>query len=120
MKTKHLFPAGLAGALRANHASFVSPALMSWQMSGELLAMVILGSAGSLIGPVLGAAIYLVFAQMLSDYTEHWMLFFGPLLVLRVLLVRDGLWGAVVRLAKAGEAPAPPLDWGAETASGAE
>jgi len=108
--------AGLAGALMANHASFVSPALMSWQMSGELLAMVILGSAGTLIGPVFGAAIYLVFAQMLSDYTEHWMLFFGPLLVLRVLLVKDGLWGSLVRLANAGEAPAPPLDWGPEAA----
>ncbi len=112
--------AGLAGALMANHASFVSPALMSWQMSGELLAMVILGSAGTLVGPVFGAAIYLVFAQMLSDYTEHWMLFFGPLLVLRVLLVKDGLWGALVRLTKAGEAPAPPLDWSAEAAGGDE
>jgi len=108
--------AGLAGALMANHASFVSPALMSWQMSGELLAMVILGSAGTLIGPVFGAAIYLVFAQMLSDYTEHWMLFFGPLLVLRVLLVKDGLWGSLVRFAKAGEPAAPPLDWGSEAA----
>jgi branched-chain amino acid transport system permease protein len=109
--------AGLAGALMANHASFVSPALMSWQMSGELLAMVILGSAGTLVGPVFGAAIYLVFAQMLSDYTQHWMLFFGPLLVLRVLLVKDGLWGSLVRLMKAGEAPAdPPLDWGPEAA----
>ncbi len=112
--------AGLAGALMANHASFVSPALMSWQMSGELLAMVILGSAGTLVGPVFGAAIYLVFAQALSDYTEHWMLFFGPLLVLRVLLVKDGLWGTLVRLARAGEAAAPPLDGSAETAVGGD
>lgn len=103
--------AGLAGALMANHTSFVSPALMSWQMSGELLAMVILGSAGTLIGPVFGAAIYLVFAELLSDYTEHWMLFFGPLLVIRVLLIQDGLWGMLVRLAKAGETPAPTLEW---------
>ncbi len=103
--------AGLAGALMANHASFVSPALMSWQMSGELLAMVILGSAGTLVGPIFGAAIYLVFAELLSDYTEHWMLFFGPLLVVRVLFIRDGLWGVLVRLTRAGEAPAPALDW---------
>jgi branched-chain amino acid transport system permease protein len=105
---------GLAGALMANHGSFVSPALMSWQMSGELLAMVILGSAGTLIGPVFGAAIYLVFAQMLSDYTDHWMLFFGPLLVIRVLFIRDGLWGVLVRRLGAQDVPAPRLDWTAE------
>lgn len=112
--------AGLAGALMANHASFVSPALMSWQMSGELLAMVILGSAGTLVGPVSGAAIYLVFAEVLSDYTEHWMLFFGPLLVVRVLFVKDGLWGTLVRLAKAGETPPPALDWAGPAAAAPE
>ena len=88
--------AGLAGALMANHAKFVSPATMSWQLSGELLAMVILGSANSLIGPILGAAFFLAFRDVLSDYTEHWMLFFGPLLVARVLLVKDGIWGMLV------------------------
>lgn len=102
--------AGLAGALMANHQSFVSPEIMSWQMSGEFLAMVILGSPGTLIGPVFGAAIYLVFAQILSNYTEHWMLYFGPLLVIRVLFVREGLWGMLVRATGAQEraAAAPP------------
>jgi branched-chain amino acid transport system permease protein len=70
---------------------------MSWQLSGELLAMVILGSANSLIGPILGAAFFLAFRDVLSDFTEHWMLFFGPLLVARVLLVKDGIWGMLVR-----------------------
>ena len=55
--------------------------------------MVILGSPGTLIGPIFGAAIYLVFQQVLSDYTDHWMLFFGPLLVARVLFVKEGVWG---------------------------
>src|SRR5438132_2425663 len=89
--------AGLAGALMANHAKFVNPSVLSWQLSGELLAMVILGSASSLIGPILGAAFFLAFRDVLSDYTEHWMLFFGPLLVARVLLLRDGIWGMLVR-----------------------
>ena len=89
--------AGLAGALMANHAKFVNPSVLSWQLSGELLAMVILGSANSLIGPILGAAFFLAFRDVLSDYTEHWMLFFGPLLVARVLLMRDGLWGMLLR-----------------------
>ncbi len=100
--------AGLAGALMANHAKFVNPAVLSWQLSGEILAMVILGSAGSLIGPVIGAAFFLAFRDVLSDYTEHWMLFFGPLLVARVLLLRDGIWGMLLRATGAGEVPKEP------------
>jgi branched-chain amino acid transport system permease protein len=101
--------AGLAGALMANHAKFVSPASLSWQLSGELLAMVILGSANSLIGPILGAAFFLAFRDVLSDFTEHWMLFFGPLLVARILLVKDGIWGMMLRATGgAADAPAEP------------
>jgi branched-chain amino acid transport system permease protein len=104
--------AGLAGALMANHTKFVSPATLSWQLSGELLAMVILGSANSLIGPVLGAAFFLAFRDVLSDFTEHWMLFFGPLLVARVLLVKDGIWGMLLRATGAQDnAHAPKLDF---------
>jgi branched-chain amino acid transport system permease protein len=111
--------AGLAGALMANHAKFVSPATLSWQLSGELLAMVILGSANSLIGPVLGAAFFLAFRDVLSDFTEHWMLFFGPLLVMRVLLVRDGIWGMLVRATGADDKPAEPKVDFPETATSA-
>jgi branched-chain amino acid transport system permease protein len=100
--------AGLAGALMANHAKFVSPATMSWQLSGELLAMVILGSANSLIGPILGAAFFLTFRDVLSDFTEHWMLFFGPLLVARVLLVKDGIWGMLLWAAGVADRPDEP------------
>jgi branched-chain amino acid transport system permease protein len=100
--------AGLAGALMASHAKFVNPAVMSWQLSGELLAMVILGSANSLIGPILGAAFFLAFRDVLSDYTEHWMVFFGPLLVARVLLMKDGIWGMLMRAAGARETLAEP------------
>jgi branched-chain amino acid transport system permease protein len=100
--------AGLAGALMANHAKFVNPAVLSWQLSGELLAMVILGSANSLIGPILGAAFFLAFRDELSDYTEHWMLYFGPLLIVRVLLMRDGIWGMLLRATGAGQAPTEP------------
>src|SRR5947209_5210564 len=100
--------AGLAGALMANHVKFVNPSVLSWQLSGELLAMVILGSASSLIGPILGAAFFLAFRDVLSDYTEHWMLFFGPLLVARVLLLQDGIWGMLVHAAGSREAPREP------------
>jgi branched-chain amino acid transport system permease protein len=103
--------AGLAGALFASHARFVNPNALSWQFSGELLAMVILGSANSLIGPVIGAAFFLIFREILADYTPHWMLFFGPLLVARVLLMKDGLWGLLERAVGAQDKRAsPPVD----------
>jgi branched-chain amino acid transport system permease protein len=98
--------AGLAGALIANYTSQVSTGLLSWQESGNFLAMVILGSAGTIIGPVFGAGIFLFFQQWLSDFTDHWMLLFGPLLVLRVIFIREGLWGMLVRVAGAQEASA--------------
>jgi branched-chain amino acid transport system permease protein len=108
--------AGLAGALMTNHARFVSPAILNFQVSGQLLAMVILGSAGTLIGPVFGAAVYLVFQQVLSDYTDHWMIFFGPLLIARVLFVKEGVWGMLVNALHAHERPqarVAPSDRGA-------
>jgi branched-chain amino acid transport system permease protein len=89
--------AGLAGALIANHGTFVSPSHMTWQLSGDLLSIVILGSSATLIGPIFGATVFLVFSQVLSDITEHWMLFFGLLLVARVLFVKDGIWGLLLR-----------------------
>ena len=83
--------AGLAGALLANHTTHVSTELLSWQQSGNFLAMVILGSSGTLIGPVLGAAIFVFFQQIVSDWTQHWLLFFGLLIVVRILLAKGSL-----------------------------
>src|SRR5690606_16098535 len=80
--------AGLAGSLLANHTEFVSPASMSWQRSGELIAMVVLGGMGTLVGPVLGAVVYLGLEEILSHWLGHWRLVFGPLLVLVALYGR--------------------------------
>tara|TARA_R110002072_G_scaffold202352_1_gene360133 strand:+ start:40 stop:972 length:933 start_codon:yes stop_codon:yes gene_type:complete len=85
--------AGLAGALMANLNQYVAPpGMLTWEISGELLVMVIFGAAGTLMGPIVGAAVFLFFAEILSELTEHWMIVFGPILVLRVLLVKDGLY----------------------------
>ena len=87
--------AGLAGAVLANQAGFVSPDLLSWQRSGELIMMVILGGQGTLFGPVLGAFALLLLEEELSAVTEHWMLVLGPILLACVLCFRRGLWGQV-------------------------
>lgn len=85
--------AGLAGALVANLNLYVAPpGMLNWEVSGELLVMVIFGAAGTLMGPIVGAAVFLFFADILADLTEHWMILFGPILLLRVLLVKDGLY----------------------------
>ena len=88
--------AGLAGALLANHAEFVSPSYMSWQRSGDLIIMVVLGGMGTLHGAVLGAIAYLMLEEGLSHFTEHWRVIFGPLLILIVLYARGGL-GSLLR-----------------------
>ena len=85
--------AGLAGALIANQTEFVSPSFLDWQRSGEILVVVILGGMGTLYGPVAGALAFLLLEELLSQWTQHWMIVMGPLLVLVVLFARQGLWG---------------------------
>jgi branched-chain amino acid transport system permease protein len=86
---------GLAGALLANQTLFLSPAIMHWTRSGEIMVMVILGGMGTLFGPVLGAVAYLLLENVLSGLTAHWQAILGPLLVLLVLFSRGGILGAI-------------------------
>lgn len=83
--------AGLAGALLANHGSFVSPALMQWSQSGMLMVMVILGGFGHLYGGLMGAAAFLLLEEVLGHATEHWQLALGAVLLLVVLLAPKGI-----------------------------
>jgi len=91
---------GLAGALLANNTDFVSPAVMYWTRSGDLMVMVILGGMGSLFGPVIGAIVYLLLEEALSQVTEYWALIMGPLLLLIVLFGRGGIMGLLGRLSR--------------------
>lgn len=91
---------GLAGFLLANATEFVSPAYMSWQRSGELIIMVLLGGMGTLYGAIIGTAAYLLTEEWLSGVTEHWKVIFGPALVLIVVFARGGLIGAVAEVVR--------------------
>src|SRR2546423_6311659 len=84
---------GIAGALFANLTLFVSPSIMHWTRSGEILMMVILGGIGTLFGPVLGAAAYLLLESVLARWSEHWQAILGPFLILVVLFSKSGLLG---------------------------
>ncbi|CAN5158171.1 branched-chain amino acid ABC transporter permease [soil metagenome] len=85
--------AAVSGCLLANQAEFVSPAYATWQRSGDLIFVIVLGGIGSLHGAIIGAAVFSLLADLLSHYTEHWALIFGPILILVVLFARGGIGG---------------------------
>lgn len=84
---------GIAGFLQANLERFVSPDMMNWARSGELILMVVLGGTSTLFGPVAGAIVFLMLAEFLSTLTFHWHIFFGPFLLMVVLFARGGIMG---------------------------
>ncbi len=83
----------LAGALYADLNRFVSPSMLSWQMSGELIVLIILGGVGRLFGPVAGAALYVLLEYWLGGMTERWQFFLGLVLLGVVLFARGGVVG---------------------------
>ncbi|MGI9411328.1 MAG: branched-chain amino acid ABC transporter permease [Hyphomicrobiaceae bacterium] len=91
---------GYAGALLGNFTTFISPEMMDWTRSGELMFMVILGGTAFLFGPLLGAAVFLLLEEILSGWTIYWHLPFGIFLILAVLFMKGGLSGFLSRWVK--------------------
>jgi branched-chain amino acid transport system permease protein len=119
---------GFAGVLLANHTDFISPAMMHWTRSGDLIIMAVLGGMGSVLGPVVGAISLLVFEEVLPSVItavasvvsevlpvqvteimhrqfgpvtragEYWQIVMGPLLLLVVLFARGGIDGVLASL----------------------
>lgn len=83
--------AGLAGYLMANQTEFVSPAYMTWQNSGSLMFMVILGGMATLYGPVIGAIAIIGLENVLSSYFNHWPMVIGGIYLLAALFARGGI-----------------------------
>lgn len=96
---------GVAGMLLANHTAFASPSTLSWTVSGELIVMVVLGGLGSVFGPLIGALVFLGLEEVIKGFTEHWMVVFGPLIVLMTLLGHGGLAGLLERLGRPPRRP---------------
>ncbi|MFL5093568.1 MAG: branched-chain amino acid ABC transporter permease [Xanthobacteraceae bacterium] len=101
---------GLSGALLANHTDFVSPAMMYWTRSGDLIVMVVLGGMASSFGPLVGAVALLVLEEALSGITEYWQIILGPLLLLVVLFARRGIDGLLDAAAFPRVSPTKPLE----------
>ncbi|MEM7250392.1 MAG: branched-chain amino acid ABC transporter permease [Pseudomonadota bacterium] len=89
---------GIAGWLLGNFTNFISPEMMDWTRSGELIFMVVLGGTASVFGPVLGASTFILMEEWLSGITVYWQLIFGPFLIVVVLFVKGGLNGLLSRI----------------------
>ncbi len=85
--------AGLAGALLANHNLFISPSIMHWTQSVNLLIMVLVGGIGLRYGGVAGAVVMLVLEEALRLWTEYWHLPLGILLLCVLFGAPRGLAG---------------------------
>jgi branched-chain amino acid transport system permease protein len=91
---------GLAGALYSPFAGFANTDLLFWLFSGQVLIMVIVGGQGTLIGPILGAAFFMLLEHVLSLYTESWALFFGLIFIGFVMFAPNGILGLLTRRAR--------------------
>jgi branched-chain amino acid transport system permease protein len=87
--------AGLAGCLYVYYNRFVSPDYLHVARSAEVLLMVILGGAGTLIGPAIGAALIVLLENVISAYTERWLLLLGLIYVAVALFAPSGVIGLV-------------------------
>ena len=95
----------LAGILLANLTRFASPSYMSWTVSGDLVVMVVLGGIGTLMGPIVGAATWLLLEELLTSFRwplpwgmdamvrDHWPAVFGLLIIVVTLTLKQGLYG---------------------------
>jgi len=97
--------AGLAGGLYAIFNGFISADAVYWTASGDILIMTMLGGAGTLIGPALGAAIVLLMKNVVSSYSEHWLAIIGVTFIGCVMFFPGGLWGSLQKVRWRGMGP---------------
>ncbi|MGG7567819.1 branched-chain amino acid ABC transporter permease [Rhodovulum sp. DZ06] len=97
---------GVAGVLAAQHVMYISPELLMWTVSGEVLIVVILGGLGTLVGPLIGAVAFVLLKHEVSAYTAHWHIVIGALLIVTVLAGGKGMFGTAERLLTRRPAPA--------------
>jgi branched-chain amino acid transport system permease protein len=84
---------GLAGALYPGRAAYATPDLMHWSISGEFLIMVMIGGIGTLVGPIIGGAFFVVLQEKVSSYVQWYFMVIGLVLILIVLFMPKGLLG---------------------------
>ena len=91
------FFAGLAGALNAFHERVASPETLGWALSGDAVLYSTLGGTGTLLGPVLGAALVILARELLSDFFRSWLIFVGLIYIALVVFLPAGLYPLLFR-----------------------
>lgn len=98
----------VAGVLLANLTRYASPAYMQWIVSGDLIVMILFGGMNTLLGPVVGSAAIVMIEDLLSAFrlglpwgidaivSTHWMALLGALIIVVVLVLKQGLYGWLV------------------------
>ncbi|MGH7312357.1 MAG: branched-chain amino acid ABC transporter permease [Candidatus Rokuibacteriota bacterium] len=104
--------AGVAGALFALFSRYASAQYMFWTVSGEAVIWTIIGGTGTLLGPVVGAALLILIREELSIYWEHYLILVGALVILAVTFAPRGLVGTVKAWRATRRAASPPADRG--------
>ncbi|MBO9353982.1 branched-chain amino acid ABC transporter permease [Bordetella petrii] len=99
--------AGVGGALYALFNGYVSTDILHWHLSGDAMLMVILGGSGTLFGPAVGAALFLLMKNFLSSYNDYWAFWIGIAFIFCVMFMREGVWGFLVARLR-GKAPREP------------
>jgi branched-chain amino acid transport system permease protein len=89
------FYAGLAGALDTIFLGYVPLSTLFWLTSGTIVMMTILGGKGTLLGPLVGAGVFLFLQNTISVLTPRWELFVGAIFVAIILLFPAGIVGTI-------------------------
>jgi branched-chain amino acid transport system permease protein len=108
---------GVAGLLLTNLNAFASPSTLAWSVSGELIVIVVIGGLGTVFGPLMGALVFLGLEEILKGFTDHWMVIFGPLIVIVALLGKNGIMGLLQRFDSRAKQPAQRTTAATSTAS---
>ncbi|MFB4165854.1 branched-chain amino acid ABC transporter permease [Alteribacillus sp. JSM 102045] len=84
---------GLSGSLYTYFNGFIAPSDVYWTMSGTVLIMVLIGGAGTMAGPVWGAALIVLLETVIAMYTDMWMLILGSIFIIFVIFFPSGIYG---------------------------
>ena len=85
--------AGVAGALLASLIFYISPQMLHWSTSGDILIMTVLGGKGTLLGPILGVALFELLKEELSQITQYWYGILGLVFIFATIFLRNGIAG---------------------------
>lgn len=89
--------AGFAGGLYAFFNTYVSSDILHWSLSGDVVVMAVLGGVQTILGPAIGAGIFLILKNLVSSHTAYWMFWIGVVFIATVMFMREGLWGFAAR-----------------------